>query len=298
MKRLFTLVVCAAILASCNTNKLEKAAKEQAKATLTEMAKVKESVVFGEMRNVYQKDSLCILHFPFTCKNLLGNEIDSEIEYIYYVSGGNIYEAYLDNDSIFLNEEQMNAEKKGTIYEKSTYDGAMLYKVVRTLNKEGRNLTKKGEAVELPIPTGTGEWEKRAYVDNFGEPTEDKYIFLSGKGKFSNSVATGSEMSVFLYIDNESVTMKFVEYDSYVVKEDEYFLFTVKDEDGDNYVWRVYNYSSGNMRFSGEALTDFLKIADKEGKVRIMAENLGRYSSSRYVFTLDLKGYKNAMAAL
>ena len=57
-------------------------------------------------------------------------------------------------------------------------------------------------------------WELDTYDDEFGDKTNDKFIRLTGKGQFSNSVATNDKLVVFLFLDKEYIFLRFVEYGS------------------------------------------------------------------------------------
>lgn len=50
-----------------------------------------------------------------------------------------------------------------------------------------------------------GIWKVSYYVDDFGEPTKEGYVFTRCTGKFSNSATTNSELGVEFIIDESNI---------------------------------------------------------------------------------------------
>ena len=305
MKKQLTVLAIGAFMVACKSTtrnesaKLENDAMKQATATIKELAKHPESSKTSDFRTVYATDSLCILHFNHTGKNGFGNEITTQMEYIYLLRNDKIYEAVheANRDSVYLNPETMEKEQRMTIYAGLPYDQALMYRVVKSLNEEGRVVGKKGEAVDLPIPTGTGNWELKYYTDDFGDLTPDRYLVLYGRGTFSNSATTNSNMSAYLFVDKTGISMRLVEYSSSVVKDNDYCSLKVKDSDGIIYNWGLYNTRSGYMYFSGNAKNDMYEILNKGGEVSLHG-TMGRYVISDYTFKFDVTGYEKAAKLL
>jgi len=55
-------------------------------------------------------------------------------------------------------------------------------------------------------------WEVRSYVDDFGDPTSDKYVFAIVEGSFSNSATTNSDLIVKVLIDESMIRFDLYEY--------------------------------------------------------------------------------------
>lgn len=308
MKKFTFIFLLACLVAACNTTpKIEKAAQEQCSKLFTELAKDPESVKLTDFRTVYKTDSICILHLVFTAKNGLGMETSDNMEYIYYTGeDGNIYESYVDlsqNDSIYLNETELNNVKKLTFYSDLNYEDAMKHRIISQLNEEGRNVNTPDAVVNLKPLVNTGKWTLKYYKDEFGEYSNDKYLVLSGSGVFSNSATTNSEMSAILFVDKENISLRLIEYRSSVVKDDDSFDMKVKDSNGEITKFSLYNTKSGYIYFSnssyfGNNYDKIKKVLEKEGVIRCSGTMYDSYSSSSYTFSFDLTGYKEALSFL
>lgn len=303
MRKLLILLLTCTIV-SCSSPSLEKVAKKQCTILLTEVAKDPSSVKLTNFRTVYQTDSLCILHAVFTAKNGLGVETSDDIEYIYYVGNdNNVYESYLDlseEDSIFVNEQDMQVVNRYTFYKDLDYKDAIKQRVINQLNTNGRVVGNKELNVNIEPIINIGQWELKYYKDEFGEYSNNKYLVLVGTGVFSNSATTNSEMSAILFVDKTSVSMRLVEYSSLVVKDDDKFNLKIKDNDGSVTRFEMYNSESGYMYFTnssyfGQRYNNIITILDKEGIIRCNGIMSNSYSSSSYTFSFDLNGYKEAM---
>ena len=292
------------IVSSCSspTAKLDKAAIAQVQATLTELAKHPESVKFDDIQTKYLDDSLCILQLNWTAKNGFGNDITDKMEYYYIGSNGKFYEAYQKcsgDGAIFCTEEQYNKQKTGKLYESLSYGEGLRYLVTIFTNSSGREAgNKESGSVSIPVPTGTGQWELRAYKDEFGEESKDKYLLLTGTGTFSNSATTGSEMSAYLFIDKDgSFSFRLIEYSSYIVKSDDSYSYRIKDSDGAVYDMTLYNsYSSGQMYSFRSADTAALsKILNKGGIMTVSVKERNAYGTpDTYLFKMDVSGFDKA----
>lgn len=301
MKRVFLFFIIAMAIVSCSSeaSKLEKKAEIQAVNWIKELSRDPDNCKVDKFHTVYKSDSLCIIHFNHTGKNGFGNEITSEVEYICLIHGSNTYESIHEAkpDSIYLNPTAMQKEQKGKIYQNCTYDEAIKYRAIINLNTTGRIVGNHEEPVNIPVPTGTGNWELDTYVDNFGDHTNDSYLRLRGKGKFSNSATTNDDLTVLLLVDKGSVRLRLIEYGWSVVKDEELCAIIVKDCEGITKKWAVFNNSSGYISLSRSQEDEFAEIAKKGGTISFSAA-MGRYSRSTYNFKLDVTGYEEAMKYL
>ena len=312
MKKLSALLVfiSAAILAvsSCSNpgSKLEKAAQAQVQAKLTELAKDPSSVKFDAIETKYLDDSLCILHMNWTAKNGLGHEVTDQIEYYYIGANGKFYEAYQEfsgDGAIFCTEEQYNKQKKGKIYENLSYGDGLRYLVAIFTNTSGREAgNSEGGPFAIAVPTGTGQWELKAYTDEFGEEGNEKYLVLSGTGTFSNSATTGSKMRAILFVEKGGdFSFRLIEYSSSVVKSDDSYSYHIKDSEGEVYDMTLYNsYSSGQMSTWRSAdVTKMSAILNKGGVFTVAVRELNAYGTpDTYLFKMDATGFANAIKYL
>lgn len=295
------------LMTSCSKSaKLEKAAKEQMEATFKEMARDPSSVSLSNIETVYSDDSLCILHCDFSAKNGLGAEVKDKCEYIFISSNGKNYESYMEinknKEGVFVNPEKYDKEKKGTIYEPLPYEAGLRYLAAIYVNGKGREAgVKDGEEFNIPVPTGTGSWELRAYQDEFGEKGSQKYLLLMGSGVFSNSATTNSRMTAILYMDKDYFSFKLIEYDSSVVKSDDSYRYRIKDSDGDVYEMTLYNSdTSGQMSSWGsEDMKKIEEILLKGGTITVSVKERNAYSTpDTYLFKLNVEGYAKAKSFL
>ena len=295
------------LITSCSQSaKLEKAAKEQMEATFTELARDPSSVQLSNIETVYSDDSLCILHCDFSAKNGLGAEVKDKCEYIFISSNVKNYESYMEinknEEGVFVTQEKYDKEKKGTIYESLPYEAGLRYLAAIYVNGKGREAgVKDGEAFNIPVPTGTGSWELRAYQDEFGEKGSQKYLLLMGSGVFSNSATTNSRMTAILYVDKDEFSFKLIEYDSSVAKNDHSYTYRIKDSDGDVYEMNLYNSeSSGQMSTWGsEHFKKMEEILSKGGIITVSVRERNAYSTpDTYLFRLNVDGYTKAKTYL
>lgn len=295
------------LMTSCSKSaKLEKAAKEQMEATFKEMARDPSSVSLSNIETVYSDDSLCILHCDFSAKNGLGAEVKDKCEYIFISSNGKNYESYMEinknKEGVFVSPEKYDKEKKGTIYEPLPYEAGLRYLAAIYVNGKGREAgVKDGEEFNIPVPTGTGSWELRAYQDEFGEKGSQKYLLLMGSGVFSNSATTNSRMTAILYMDKDYFSFKLIEYDSSVVKSDDSYRYRIKDSDGDVYEMTLYNSdTSGQMSSWGsEDMKKIEEILLKGGTITVSVKERNAYSTpDTYLFKLNVEGYAKAKSFL
>lgn len=299
MKKLLivSLALSVLFLSSCSNKakELQEEAKKAMPQLFNDIAKDPSSVKIANSNTVFSNDSLCIIHFNLTAKNGLGIENSTRMEYIYMQAGENKYEAYqaLEADSVYQDTKTFEKKKVGTIYEKLQYEDALYYRAAIAANNTGRVVGDRAgdEEVEINMPTGTGFWQLGSYVDEFGDETPNKYLRLGGKGVFSNSATTGSRMTAFLVVDRKDVSFRFIEYDSYIVKNDETCKMKIKDSEGDVHEVEFYNSRDGQMStYYDYTIKEILK---KGGKITISAE-MGNYSRSKYLFKMDVSGYEKA----
>lgn len=294
-------------MTSCSESaQMERAAKEQMEATFKEMARDPSSVNLSNIETVYSDDSLCIIHCDVSAKNGLGAEVKDRCEYIYINSDGKNYESYMEinknEEGVFVSPEKYNKEKKGTIYESLSYEAGLRYLAAIYVNGKGREAgVKEGDEVNIPVPTGTGSWELRAYQDEFGEKGTQKYLLLMGSGVFSNSATTNSNMTAILYMDKDDFSFKLIEYDSSVVKSDDSYRYRIKDSDGDVYEMTLYNSdSSGQMgSLESENMKKMEEILAKGGTITVSVIERNAYSTpDTYLFKLNVEGYAKAKSFL
>lgn len=143
------------------------------------------------------------------------------------------------------------------------------------------------------------QWEKRYFVDDFGEKTESSYELLVADGTFSNSATTNSE-ATYYFIDyglNEDGKEGFLQLNVYEYKsrlansiESTREYVQIKTPSGEVVIIkRVYFNEEGYLIFRNKKY-DKLKEAIKDsGNYIMIFDKKGKYSRSSYKikFTID-----------
>lgn len=101
-------------------------------------------------------------------------------------------------------------------------------------------------------------WEKRFYVDDFDEPTDEWYITTECMGVFSNSATTDSKLTCVVLYDAVNVAFVLYEYNRYQVKN--YYSYSVE--------YTITTRSNkGEHTFTGYAYSDGDRVTVKESDV-------------------------------
>ena len=304
-KLLFFLLLCITMV-SCQSSKLKSEAQKQMVLTLKEAAKDPSSMKLSNMEVVYNDDSLCIIHVDYTGKNGLGNEISSKMEYVMLSYKDKYYEGFQElnsnnDEKVYCTKEEFEKNKKGQIYEKLSYESALYYLAAVFINTQGREAgVKDGESFSIPVPTGTGSWQIGTFTDEFGQKTNDNFLFLEGSGVFSNSATTNSRLLAAIYVtgSDDDVSILLGEYGSSIVKTSDTYDVHVKDSkgqlfdmtmEGDPNTGRLtpvyYDYDRATMTH----------VLNSNGFVFFSIKERESYgTASTYVFKVNMTGYAKA----
>lgn len=141
-----------------------------------------------------------------------------------------------------------------------------------------------------------GDFVVKHFVDDFGDPTDEPYITTTYRknGTFSNSATTNSPLTWNILITDSSVSFMLYEYkDRQVtgstISPDEYMI-KVKDSGGKVHTLYGENWSDRIVLDRG---SDFRKILEKEGIVKIVIADISGYSYSEYnLGSLNADGYR------
>ena len=159
-------------------------------------------------------------------------------------------------------------------------------------------------------PGYLGVWKEKYFVDEFNDPTDEKYVLGLFKGTFSNSVANNSELLVKMIISMNNgkpcIGIELYEYGSYLVKNTgsgkAEYIFSMKDENGEVYTF-CYSMWSSRMFFENKGISKW--VADEQIIIDLLKSNKtlkfsisdnNSYSRSTYRFTIeDSTGLENAL---
>lgn len=172
-------------------------------------------------------------------------------------------------------------------------------------NKQGQKQadSPKNELPKINKDKGEyGIWKVTYYVDDFGEPTKDGYVFTSCTGKFSNSATTNSELGVKFIIDESVFCIQLYEYNrNHPVKGYlDTFQFKAKRSDGEILEFETLNDEYGHNFVHtkyDKKIRAFLQQG--KGEVKFIAECRESNLLSQYEFTLkDISYLSEALAAI
>jgi len=146
-----------------------------------------------------------------------------------------------------------------------------------------------------------GSWKVKFYVDDFGEPTKQKYLTCRVCfGTFSNSATTDSDLAVQFLIEKNAVNIQLYEYlGTNPVKkgiEDQYKVRVKSGDEIQDLTARNYSDRLSFNEINSKKIIDFFK---KGQPLKFAIISNSRYSESSYKFTFeDVSGFANAYAEL
>jgi len=159
--------------------------------------------------------------------------------------------------------------------------------------------------VTSPPSASSGTWGIKFYIDEFQQPTSDKYISTKDlvRGTFSNSATTNSALSILFIIDADSLAIALNEYGS----------SRVKNSSSSNYV--TYNITlltvdknklnvKGTMRpgsdrinISGEDKDAVISALSKQGGVSFYIVQSDR-TTTTYLFSVETDNFAEEYQSL
>lgn len=95
-------------------------------------------------------------------------------------------------------------------------------------------------------------WVKDYYVDDFGDKTKSAYVRGEFKGTFSNSATSGSNLTVYIFLDPmqpSMTTIRLLEYESHkaTFTSSKTITLKTKDSSGKTNSYTLMSYSSGDL---------------------------------------------------
>jgi hypothetical protein len=135
-------------------------------------------------------------------------------------------------------------------------------------------------------------WTLRSYVDEFGDETGKGYVnkIVSG-GTFSNSAANSADLNAIIFIENNEIALRLLEYGDNPVKNsgrdaDDYIIKTKIGEDTQEYKGKLW---TDRIKIDGE-VTGLIESLKTENEIKFYIEEVTKYSSSTYKFTYENPG--------
>lgn len=136
-----------------------------------------------------------------------------------------------------------------------------------------------------------GQWDKRYYVDDFGEKTNKSYESLTAYGTFSNSASQNAEAMYLFIKGEESISVKVYEYKSNLANEIDHTFETVKIKSPSGEVSTiedVFFTKQGTLYFSKDKFTELNSLISSPGKYIIVFNRSGKYSNSSYKIKFNI----------
>jgi len=136
------------------------------------------------------------------------------------------------------------------------------------------------------------DWEKKFYVDEFQDPTEESYRSEIFSGAFSNTATTNSTCLYKIVVTHDSWEINVWEYGSHKARFDSaYSTFKIKTPSGEVYTLKAFFFSNSvsitNEGGTKKSFKDINDIISVKGEYMVVFSE-GKYSKSSYKFKFIL----------
>ena len=139
--------------------------------------------------------------------------------------------------------------------------------------------------------TAEAQWKTKYYVDDFGDPTDQKYESMTATGFFNNSATTKSEATYSFVKDEKSLLINVYEYGRRLASNVEatFEVVKIKQPSGDVVtIQNVFFTKSGKLYFSKSNFEQIVDAIKDSGSYTMVFERTGKYSKSGYVIKFDI----------
>lgn len=153
----------------------------------------------------------------------------------------------------------------------------------------------------LSLNTVTAQWEKRFYVDEFGDKTDEGYESIIASGTFSNSATQNSKALYRFVKDTESIVINVFEYESNLATSIEHSLeqVKIKTPSGVVTIKEVFFSKTGALVFSREHFTELNKAISEPGEYVMVFSKSSEYSmGSSYKIKFSITDSKDSKIIL
>lgn len=150
-----------------------------------------------------------------------------------------------------------------------------------------------------------GIWEKKFFVDKYGDKTNNPYIYGEFTGKFSNSATTNSKADGYWIISKNEVSIVILKYGSQRLKgasyETRFYDMSIKMQNGkEQGLDGTLSKNDDRITiddYQNSWVTDILK---RGGQIKIYIKGkYDPYKDEEYVFTMeDVSGFSNIFNTL
>ena len=179
-----------------------------------------------------------------------------------------------------------------------------LPEITKFANEERTVIKKaKADSIRLANINELGIWQIGYFVDEFGDPTGDKYVYTQIKGVFENSATAGSPLCITFQINKSSYSEELdlgIKYDEYCDGTEEDRIrhsatAICKNEKlrfYSEYIYYGYEFNSPDTK---EEKLYHIDLFEKELKYDFTLTGHDNDRGTKYYYTIDTKYFNNAL---
>lgn len=140
-------------------------------------------------------------------------------------------------------------------------------------------------------------WEVGEFVDEFKQPTGDKYVSIDVyDGAFSNSATTNSKLYAVVQVTKDDIAIMLWEYGSNLVKgiyDSNEYSITVLDQAGKkHYLTGTLYEGSTRIYINSKYEAEMMNILNEDGEISFYLKD-SKYSVSTYLFSVNCSGFSS-----
>ncbi len=146
---------------------------------------------------------------------------------------------------------------------------------------------------ETTDPAPVSYWDTDYYVDAFGDPTDEAYMYAVVDGTFSNTATMGSNLQVVIYYSNCAFSFRLLEYRDVKATFSKYddINIQIKDSWGVSDLWELYGSApNGDIYDTDTYISSQIYHDLTISKMEVPA--IITIGSSTYKFTIPLEGFE------
>jgi len=138
------------------------------------------------------------------------------------------------------------------------------------------------------------KWETVVTTDNFGDPTGESVSRIFGKGVFSNSATSNSELIVKFVDWGDAMTLDLYEYGrtpgASVSYKSVFGVINIKQDDGTVVQVKAFANKNGGLYFSDDDYVSLMEVINGDSsvlKIQFDERDFGTSGSSSYSFKIN-----------